>query len=636
MSEKRKILFWSNASCYKTGFGANMRNLLRTLHKDPDIEVYEAANGLPYNKDIKTPWKSFGTHPVDQNILNEIGNDEFKKRLAYYGNYMIDKIVEEVKPDVIFGIEDIWAFDIAKKPWHGNVPFVSWITVDSLPILEQAKILHSKSDKFLVWANFAKEEMEKEGFDVETLHGAIDYSAFKPLPAEDKKALRNFHNISDKDFIIGFVFKNQLRKSVPNLLQGFKLFKKQCPANLKPKLLFHTEWEKNGNTWDIESYIKEFDVDINDVLTTYICTKCNNYTVIPYQGNNLNCPFCKSEKSFSTKSSNGGVSEHQLNEIYNMMDVYCHPFTSGGQELPIQEAKAAGLVTLVTEYSCGTDSCYPIQGGLPLSWHEYREPFTNFIKATTDPKSISDTLLSFVKLPESQKERLIYNGIKHVNDNFSIEKICNRIKEISFEFPKCSWDFDFNEKFANVDYAPDDSLEQDEDWLIDCFYGIFGKKFKRNEFDIIENLKLVKNEGRERVLHYLKQHAFNRNNEIRSKNTSLEDLLDKEDKGKRIAVVIPESAGDVLIVNGLLKGLKELYPEYNIYLFTKPEFFCMIDDNPFIHKLLPFRDGLDNLLFLEGIGEHDGFFEIAFLPHVGSQRFLNYLHNGKDKNAFNI
>jgi hypothetical protein len=191
-----------------------------------------------------------------------------------------------------------------------------------------------------------------------------------------------------------------------------------------------------------------------------------------------------------------------------MMDVYCHPFTSGGQELPIQEAKAAGLVTLVTEYSCGTDSCYPMQGGLPLSWHEYREPFTNFIKATTDPKSISDTLLSFVKLPESQKERLIYNGIKHVNDNFSIEKICNRIKEISFEFPKCAWDFDFNEKFSNVDYVPDESLEQDEDWLIDSFYGIFGKKFKRTEFDIIENLKLVKNEGREKVLQYLNQHLL--------------------------------------------------------------------------------------------------------------------------------
>ena len=39
------------------------------------------------------------------------------------------------------------------------------------------------------------------------------------------------------------------------------------------------------------------------------------------------------------------------------MDVYCHPFTSGGMEIPIFEAKLTELVTLVTNYSCGEDSC---------------------------------------------------------------------------------------------------------------------------------------------------------------------------------------------------------------------------------------------------------------------------------------
>ena len=41
-----------------------------------------------------------------------------------------------------------------------------------------------------------------------------------------------------------------------------------------------------------------------------------------------------------------GVSEKELNEVYNLMDVYCHPFTSGGQEIPIQEAKLTELITL--------------------------------------------------------------------------------------------------------------------------------------------------------------------------------------------------------------------------------------------------------------------------------------------------
>ena len=62
----------------------------------------------------------------------------------------------------------------------------------------------------------------------------------------------------------------------------------------------------------------------------------------------------------------------------------------------------------------------------------------------------------------------------------------------------------------------------------------------------------------------------------------------------------------------------------------------MIDDNPAVHKVLPFQNGIDNLLLLEGRAEHKGFFEIAFLPNIGTQKYLNYLHNGKDKTQFKL
>ena len=75
------------------------------------------------------------------------------------------------------------------------------------------------------------------------------------------------------------------------------------------------------------------------------------------------------------------------------MDVYCHPFTSGGQEIPIQEAKLTELITLATDYSCGEDYCHEDSGGLPLSWAEYREPGTQFIKASTYPESIYEQLI---------------------------------------------------------------------------------------------------------------------------------------------------------------------------------------------------------------------------------------------------
>jgi hypothetical protein len=194
-----------------TGFGKNMKNLLLALHNDPDIEVIEAANGVPYGVDVKTPWKCYGTAPSDQNTINEIGSDGYKQRMASYGAYTIDKIIEDCQPDIYFGIEDIWAFkDFDKKPWWNKLKTIIWTTLDSVPILQDTFEIAPKCDQFLVWASFAEEEMKKVGFEnVKTIHGAIDYSNFKPLANRDE--IRRKFNLEDS-FITGFVFKNQLRK----------------------------------------------------------------------------------------------------------------------------------------------------------------------------------------------------------------------------------------------------------------------------------------------------------------------------------------------------------------------------------------------------------------------------------------
>ena len=37
-----------------TGFGKNARNILLALHEDPNIEVFEAANGVRFGTDLLT------------------------------------------------------------------------------------------------------------------------------------------------------------------------------------------------------------------------------------------------------------------------------------------------------------------------------------------------------------------------------------------------------------------------------------------------------------------------------------------------------------------------------------------------------------------------------------------------------
>jgi len=566
-SKKLRVLIHSNHSRLVTGFGKNAKNILMHLHEDPNIEVIEAGNGSKYGADLLTPWESYGTHPTDPNILNAIKGDGPKERMAQYGYYTIDDIVEACKPDVYLGVEDIWAFsDYQNKPWWNKINKVLWTTLDSLPILDQALQMEPLCDKMLVWASFAEKEMKRLGHkNVGTLHGAVDYSNFKPL--ENRSEIRKNFGIDDS-FVIGFVFKNQLRKSVPNILQGFKTFKEDNPE-VKAKLLLHTDWAEIGSGWDIPRYIREMGIDPQDVLSTYLCHSCGFYYVAPYQGEDKDCPKCKKEKTFKTKSSVKGICEKQLNELYNCMDVYCHPFTSGGQELPIQEAKAAGLITLVTEYSCGTDSCYKNQGGIPLKWNEYREPSTQFIKASTCPNDIADKLWKVYSMRDSDKSELSTRGMEYVKQEFSTQTICDKLKKILFSLKK-----------------PEPKEEE---------------------------------------------------NKPQSKKTlSLEEVLGDEGCENRIAVVLPESAGDILILNSLMENLKVTYPDKNIYIFTKPQFYPMIEDNPNVHKLLPYSPQVENLLFLEGRGDHEGYFDIAFLPNIGTQRHLNYLHNGKDKTQFEL
>ncbi len=636
--EKIKVCIVSNYSKVLTGFGKAVRNILIRLHQDPRFEVIECANGLRFGQDGKTPWRCYGTFPSDPNILQEISQDPHKERLASYGNYTIDKIIELEKPDTIIGIEDIWAFDWHRKVWFDKLNTIIWTTLDSLPILDQAYHLNTKVDKFLVWASFAEKEMKSKGFDVETLHGPIDYSHFFPLDRfsqSGKRAeLRKKFGLDDK-FVIGFVFKNQLRKSVPNLLEGFKIFKKKNP---EAKLLLHTDWAYDPNVWDIPKYIKEKGLDPNDVLCTYVCQHCKEYILTPYEGENKNCPLCGCKNSLITKNNVFGATEEQLNEIYNIMDVYCHPFTSGGQELPIQEAKATGLITLVTEYSCGTDCCYEEDGGIPLKWSEYREPFTHFIKATTDPNSIAKGLQKVKDMPLKKKQEFSKKAIECVNNKFSVDKIVDRLKEIILELGKTDWDFDFQDKLTNTSFVPemntDDGLTPSE-WLIDVYKKMFDKDFTEKDIEIEEGVRLLQTEGRGSVYQYLLNLANNKNQHILSKNKRLEDYFEGPDE-KRIAIVMPESAGDLLMINSLLTNFKNLYPEYNIYLITKPEFYPMVDDHPSIHRLIPYQPEFESLLLLEGQGDHNGYFDMAFLPFVGSQRFLNYMHNGIDRDGLGV
>ena len=643
MEKKKKILFHSNCSRVLSGFGKNARNVLTFLHKTKKYDIVELANGVNENAEALNlfPWKCIGTFPDDKKVEERSEKDNKFKAKAGYGHLTIEKIIEKEKPDIYIGAEDIWAFrGFWNKRWWNKLNTVLWVTIDSSPVLESAIEASKNTDNFFCWSNFATKEMRERGAgDTKTLHGPVDSTNFYKLSEERKSQLREEKGIDKGDFIIGFVFRNQLRKSVPNLLDGFTIFKKEKP-NANAKLLLHTDWSEG---WDIPRLLKEKNINRTDILTTYYCKECGKYEIKPFQsdsrksGEKQDCPFCHTAKSQNTISVHHGPSEKQLNEIYNLMDVYCHPFTSGGQELPIQEAKLCELITLVTDYSCGQDCSSENSGGMPLSWSEYREPGTQFIKASTAPESIAGKLSRVFKMSESKRASLGVKARDFVLNNYSINKTGEKLMEIIDNCSEVDWDYNISTLKPDPSYKPDFNAESGK-FIKDLYKNMLKLDILKAK-DVYNYLlkKIREGTSKEKIYKALRDNALEEVKAEGPQEYNIETYLDDEGQQRRLAIVLPRSIGDVFLATSILPDLKKTYPEHNIYFITNPEYFTILEGNKYIHKTIPYAPVCSDVLYLEGYSgrddreDHEGYFDIGILLNVNNQRVLNYTRNGRDK-----
>jgi len=637
MERKKKVLIQTDFSLAKTGFGRNAKTLLKHLYSTNKYDLVHYACGMTYDHPEfkKTPWKTVGSLPNTQQELDQLNRDPNLARMASYGAHLLDKVINDEKPDLYIAVQDIWGVDFAiEKPWFSKISSVIWTTLDSLPILQSAITNAPKIKNYWIWSNFATKALHKLGYShVKTVHGSLEDKDFYRLSDFDRNQLRKKNNIPQDAFVIGFVFRNQLRKSVPNLLQGYALWKKNNPEIKNTYLLLHTHW---GEGWNIHKLAQEFGVNASEILTTYVCKNCGNYEVKNFNGQDLDCKFCGSSKSQTTTNVNLGVTESQLNEVYNLMDVYCHPFTSGGQEIPIQEAKLTELITLVTNYSCGEEMCEQEANSLPLEWSEYREHGTEFIKASTYPESIAKQLNIVYKMPQHKRLEIGKKAREWTIKNFGIQNVGKSIEQFIDQQPLVDWTKVLENSEDKKDpYFKIPNITDDGDWILFMYHNILKmKNIDKNDSGYLYWMgELSKGAKKQDIENYFRNVALKESGE--QKQVKFEDLLDNNDKG-RVIYVMPESAGDIFLSTALFKSIKNRYPDYSLYVATKPQYKDILQGNPYVHRWIEYNPIMDNLIWLEGNNQHEGYFDIAYLPYTCTQRNLNYLHNGLDKIEFEL
>lgn len=675
-------MFHSNYCGVNTGFGLFMRELLLHLYKTGKYDLHLYSSGVTWDTPDfqRWPWKCYGALPNDKNELDRLNRDPHALRMASYGAYNIDRVVRDVKPDVYVGVEDFWGLSYAlDKPWWNKIGCVLHWTADSLPLLPEAVEKAHRIKHHFVWADFAVKEFhrlaaeaeaqvqrqkaeffarkwqsreqfqaEKEGFDrweneareriagfrgVKLLRGTVNTDCYHRIPDRERLEIRRRFGITDDTFLVGTLSRNQLRKLFPNLMEGFSMFRRQNPE-VKSKLLMYCSWAEG---WDIKRLMDEFGVHPDDVLACYRCKETGMWFIRPYGGEDIDNPKTGHKRSMVTVNITHGLSYQDLNRIYNIMDVFCLPITSGGMERALVEAKTCGLVTLVNPYSCGEDLCVPEAESLHLDFSKYKEIGTNFTKASAYPASIAKRLRQTHAMGAEERKRLGDKARAWVLGNFSIEVVGGEYEKLLDSFPETNYDFDSPSKMDLKNpnaIIPD--ISDNVKWVQSLYADILRcpgvQEADPGLQSWLERLKC--GVLRSQVSDYFREVARKDNATIGDrKETGLKDLLDDNGR-KRFLVVMKESTGDNIYLTCLLGSLAKTYPDHDVYVACDPQYAEIYDGNPNVHKVIPYMPQMESELEMTGYGKVKGLFDAYCMPAAACQRHLNYV--SRDKTALEL
>jgi glycosyltransferase involved in cell wall biosynthesis len=633
----KKVIYCSNASFAKTGFGIHSRTILSYLYKK-GYEIIEYAAGYKWD-DMelkKLPWKAHGTIPNNEGELDYCRRDPSIIRNVQYGSHCFNKLLKENPNfDALIACEDVWGVEhIIRRDYFDEINDRTMVItpVDSLPLLPSLVELTPKIKNIYVKAPFAQEELKKIGNDhVKYMPVLIDNSQFFPIGDERKKEVRKLLKIDEDTFIIGFCFRNQSRKLVLTLLEAFALFKKKNPK-AKAKVFLHTNFGE-GACWDIPRATEYFGINPEDVITTYICKNCHKIMVSPFKGDQLGCSFCKTENGLKQTTPDFGCDEEELNVLFNMMDFYAQVVNSGGFECPSLQALLAGIPSCATPYAGTkqfTDSGFvvPIKSSL-----DRFEEGSGFRKAQPCPKDLAKIISRFYFMPKEEREAFGMAGRDYAVKTFDSEKYCEEIYQWVESLPKNEGKTNYtNERNEKFEFPVEDDTSK---FVTECYKGILNMRVDSGSEDVKRIVSEISETDDGKMKFYNKLIDIAKYENKREKGLDIGDFI-KDHNKKKLLYIIPCSIGDILSSLSVIDSLYESYPkeEWDIYASSEPKYLELFDHliGDKLANVLPYEQALDHYEILEGAGEHKGHFDVVFYPYLSTQRSVAYIHNGADIN----
>jgi len=341
-----KILTFGDNPKTSTGYGQIWDNLLKRWTKlRPDWKFYHVG------------WQNWDRphQTKDGYFILPRGGDDYgadvllENLMTYKPNYFITLCDVGIQSSYVDSF-----FEAKKRGYKGK--WIAYLPIDneSWEYLLWNKILECP-DLNVGMSKWSAESMRNHGVQrVKYIPLGVDIEEFNIL--KEREIIRKNYGLSNH-FVVGFVGRNQRRKMIAHLIKGFSQFSK---GKDDVKLLLHTDAvpSKKYLGWLMDSLNAKAEAEQDSDIVKF-------------------------QKIQLTKSNLGPgmrqrIQAKSMNEIYNMMDIFCYATGGEGFGLPGLECQSAGIPLMMTH----TSSCDELTGNgthgiiIPVLEDKYRRLVT--------------------------------------------------------------------------------------------------------------------------------------------------------------------------------------------------------------------------------------------------------------------
>jgi glycosyltransferase involved in cell wall biosynthesis len=297
-----KVLIHSNSPWAPTGYGSQVRLIAPALaeHHEVAISSFYGLEGARLNWDGITVYPGLG---------GEFGN-----------GYLVDHAREHFDGDprggIVFTLLDVWVMD---PNTIGQLNVASWVPVDHDPVPPAVhRYFQESSAAPVAMSRFGQEQLAD--FDALYVPHAVDTATFHP---QSQRQVRDAVGIDRDSFIVGIVAANKgrpSRKCFSEALQAFAVFRRR---HEEAKLYLHTVMDPNHAQGEpLAELMVSLELPEDSVLVADQYRQMFN----PQPPRNMAA-------------------------IYSTFDVLLNATAGEGFGIPIMEAQACGVPTIVTDFS---------------------------------------------------------------------------------------------------------------------------------------------------------------------------------------------------------------------------------------------------------------------------------------------